>query len=612
VTGAILKREIVVPGRKQTIFVVRGAYTLVLLGAVGIVFLVYLVNMQAGGTTRQQSQFITDSGERLFYALVSINMLGCLVFTPAFVASAISQEKDQRTIQDLFLTEMSATEIVFSKLAGRLGQVLMLLGTGLPLVAIGSLLGRVSGTMVVALAMMTLLWLMTAGSFTLLISVLVRRTRDAILGSYALGTILLTGLLSCRFFFTSPYSWLDRVLDSFNPFTILSAATSGTPALAVWQLIGETSLTLGMFSGVCVLVSVLLLRPLGVRQLEVKARKGVLRLRRRVRQSPEKWPMLWKEQHFAAAGNITRLLHLLGLLATLAIVVAMPLVVWNWFTGALEWLIDSRLWYGAVRVLIWPAYISMLLTSAAAFASERERASWDAVLTSPLDAAEIVWGKLAGCLWEVRWWFAAIALTLVGSILVAIGPQPLASVEFQTPVLWRLLQATALVFTGSIGAVPGIVGLAGNVLFLVGLGLRVSLSSKTSGKSLATTLMIWMGSGIAFWIGVYMLLMVVFLGFLAINRGAPGPWVNSMLTPFLAHLAWIGPVLIGAFWGAIGAWLLRQTVVRFDELASRMENREVVRFEALPTVDVVGVGIVEAPIDAQNRAPSANLQNLPF
>src|SRR5262245_1726425 len=329
-TGAILKREIVVPGRKVRTFLVRGGYSLILAATFAIVFLVYAFSAINSGGTGASIRMVRVASEYLFNALVTINILACLLFTPAYVASAISQEKDQRTMQDLLLTTMGVIEMVGSKLAGRLSQVLLVLAAGLPLVAICSLLGGVSGMMVLALVAMILLWLVTAGSFTLLISVLVRRTRDAVLGSYVLGVWVLIGATIVHFVPT-PVLWLNTIIDAFYPFTLVSAASSGIPELSVWQIIGQTAVILGTFSGLCIMLSVLLLRPLCIRHLEVKGAKRRRRLRGRVTELPDERPMLWKEQCFPPSGRITHFLRLLGLLAVAGMCVLLGLWLWSWY-----------------------------------------------------------------------------------------------------------------------------------------------------------------------------------------------------------------------------------------------------------------------------------------
>ena len=78
-----------------------------------------------------------------------------------------------------------------------------------------------------------------------------------------------------------------------------------------------------------------------------------------------------------------------------------------------DWAIrQSSLWYGNSAIFIgiliqW----AIGLRAAVTISSERERGTWDALLTSPLEGKEIVRGKLWGSLWAFKW--------LVGSALLA-------------------------------------------------------------------------------------------------------------------------------------------------------------------------------------------------
>jgi ABC-type transport system involved in multi-copper enzyme maturation permease subunit len=577
-TGAILRREIVVPSRKLHTFLVRGGYSLLLAATFGMVFLIHFLSaIPAQGQSGTSIRMVAESGQRLFESLVVINISACLLFTPAYVASAISQEKDQRTMQDLLLTTMSPTEIVLSKLLGRLGQVLLVLVAGLPLVSIGSLLGGVSGSMQLALAAMTFNWLMTAGSFTLLISVLVKRTRDAILASYSLGLMILIGATALRLLAPPPWLFAITILDAFNPFRIVWIATAGADAVTVWQIIGETTLVLGTFSMMAILLAIVLLRPLGVRQLAVGAPRRGWVMRRRTTQLSDERPMLWKERCFPPAGTITRFAHFSGFLGAVVMAVLLGVWIYFWFADPLPEF-DGAVWFVVVKGLTWPIYLSLLLTSSSAFAGERERATWDAILTSPLDGREIVWGKLAGSLWDVRWWLAAISLGFVIVLLQAIDEPELTSFwgTAGTSRAARVPRALALIVTGSLAGMPGIIGLAGNIAFLLGVGLRTSLGSKTSGKALAITLMIWIASGIVFWIGLYIVIAVAALAVFAMFRGNSPDWLNGLLPTLGTAIFWLAPPFIGLFWGGIGLWLIRHTIRQFDDLATRLKHREVV------------------------------------
>jgi hypothetical protein len=136
--------------------------------------------------------------------------------------------------------------------------------------------------------------------------------------------------------------------------------------------------------------------------------------------------------------------------------------------------------------------------------------------------------------------------------------------------------------TGVFVRSPGLVGLVGEILFVLGVGLRTSIRSSSSGRALAIALMIWIGASVVFWIVVYISIFAIALVFLALgNRYAPmwtGPYGQVILQQFM----WVGPLLVGLFWGTIGVWLIWRTLLRFDELAIRMPTREVLRAKGLP------------------------------
>lgn len=611
-TGAILRHEFLVPARKLRTFLVRGGYALVLAALFGIIYLYHLLESAffgafGLGAVGLPAQSVSVLAQRFANWLVNINITACLVFTPMYVAGAIAQEKDRRTIQDLLLTLMRDTEIVLSKLLARLAHVAFALLTSLPLFAIAALLGGVDGSMMIALTAMTLLWLLFAGAFTLLMSVVVRRTRDAILGTYALGTILLVGVFLARWFFPSwPWlAWLPpEILGAFNPYFVLEPAWSGAGPAAVWTRIAVTTAVLGGFSAVLIGLTICLLRPLGVRQLEVTASRRWGR-RDRASRSPTERPMLWKEKYFPPSGRITRLMRRLGVVAVMAM---LGLLGWLYYQATTAGLgpYDVLGWMQWPRLLAWPLYLSLLLTTSSAFSGERERATWDALLTSPLAAREIVTGKLWGSIWEVRWWLLVIVLATAQAMGVALctpttpwmlgGPPPTTTVTTTTtnadgtvtvsttattvatsgrPVAstaWPRLKNALTVLTGSlIGFTPGTVGILSEILFITGLGLYTSLVCRSTGKSMAIALAIWLASGWVVSIVAYMIGVAVFLA-LAFEWGqrTPPAWLEWLGETLAQNADWLVPTLSGLFWSVVGLWLIRSTIRRFDELGSRM------------------------------------------
>lgn len=572
-TGAILHRELLAPTQKLRTFIVRGSYGLLLAATYGIIYLIYWLQTQAFGLSGTPHQAVSELAGWYVTAIVTINISACLVFTPAYVAGAIAQEKDQRTIQDLLLTTIGDWEIVLSKLVGRLAHAAFALLAGLPMFAIGAMLGGVSPSMMVALAAMTLIWLVSVGSFSLLISLLVRRTRDAVVGTYALGAMVLFGSYYATWLLPGMPLFLQDVLSAFNPLYVLQAAWTGGDVANVWQNIGWAAAVLGTFSALCLFLTVWRLRPIGVRQLEITAPRRRFR-RDREALSPDDRPMLWKEKRFPPAGRITQLLRYFGLVA---IVGMLGLLVWLYYQVSTTGLgtIGVSAWSWTWSLLHWPVVLSLLLTSSSAFSGERERVTWDAILASPLEASEIVGGKIWGSIWEIRWLLLAVALAMVQTLAVGLcTTSPLIPMPGVPPgsIWWNRVVAVLFVLGSAVEFV-------GAGLFLIGVGLRTSLVCRTSGRSLVITLGIYVGSGI---VAGILLVLIFSVGSLLLF-GWSGGFASSnpnaamrVLSVIMTHWAWANPTISGLFWGGIGLFLIRMVLMEFDDLASRMRCRPVV------------------------------------
>ena len=186
--GPVFRHEMVASGRKRRYHLIRclaGLFLLLLLwisyqGAV--VEAGYYDGYSSSETlsiaARSQLTFV------FFSSFVWMTLIGVLGVTPAIAAGAIATERERRTIEYLFATDLSNAEIVLDKLFARLfliGQ--LVLGT-LPILAIFRLLGGVPGDYLLlhfaALASTAFL----AASLTLLISAGCEKARDSVSQSY--------------------------------------------------------------------------------------------------------------------------------------------------------------------------------------------------------------------------------------------------------------------------------------------------------------------------------------------------------------------------------------------------------------------------------------------
>lgn len=83
-------------------------------------------------------------GKQLYWTFVSMQALLVLLILPAIAAGALSQEREQRTLEPLLLTPLTPLQIVWGKAVGVLSLAGLLLLSTLPLTSLCFLLGGVS------------------------------------------------------------------------------------------------------------------------------------------------------------------------------------------------------------------------------------------------------------------------------------------------------------------------------------------------------------------------------------------------------------------------------------------------------------------------------------
>jgi hypothetical protein len=120
----------------------------------------------------------------IFVSFLATQFAGVLLITPAYVAGAIAQERERRTLEFLLVTDLTDREIVLGLLAARLANLFLLILTGLPVFALLQLLGGVDPAFIVAGFVATLMTMLSVGSLSILVSVHSRRPLSAVLLTY--------------------------------------------------------------------------------------------------------------------------------------------------------------------------------------------------------------------------------------------------------------------------------------------------------------------------------------------------------------------------------------------------------------------------------------------
>ena len=354
-----------------------------------------------------------------------------LVLTPALLAGSLRGEKARGTMLLLLASQVTSREIVAARFVGRLCAIGVVSLAGLPLLAVLAGANSVPPGRLLVLVGLPVSVALGAGGLALAASAATSRGRDALLSVYLLVIASLIGpALFVPLVPPAAIGWVK----SANPYSGLiglSWAGQVEPALrtmALW-------LALGSMGCLC---AVWRLRPSYLKGIEGHgSRRAVRRWRRfpfmkhRVPEMKQR-PMIWKELYVEQITAFNPLVRWIGLLMVTVLLggslLLGSLVVWSrWIQpseASADWAAHLTAWvtYSALPVSCLIQW-AIGLRAAASIASERERATWDALLTSPLEGREIVWGKIAGSLYALRGLIiaAAVAWTL-SVVLGAIAP----------------------------------------------------------------------------------------------------------------------------------------------------------------------------------------------
>lgn len=176
--GPVLYYEMVRAARRNRYFFLRLGYALLLL------FILLLIYLGSGFSRRPDADRATELAMTFFETFMVVQFIAVGLLTPAYVAGAISEEKDRKTLEFLLATDLRNREIVLSKLLARLLNLSMFLLTGLPILAMLQFLGGVDPNLVLAGFAATALTMYGIGGISILCSVQFKRPRDAIAVSY--------------------------------------------------------------------------------------------------------------------------------------------------------------------------------------------------------------------------------------------------------------------------------------------------------------------------------------------------------------------------------------------------------------------------------------------
>lgn len=394
----------------------RVVYLLVLLAVV-------LIFSAAGGGSASLAD-LAKGASRMF-AVASWTQLAMMcLLAPVFTAAAITQERDAQTFNILLTTPLSNAQIVFGSLMSRLFFVLMLLFAGLPIFCMTMIYGGVTVSQIWQSTAISASTAVLTGSLAIAVSMMGVGTRRTIFSFYVLIAMYLLsvyalGMWSRTWIAGAPVNVDGRQLSwlaAFHPFLALDVALNRIQAPPLAEVADRgvlakyfiayphtTYVTLTTVSAAALTVLSMFFVRRGSRTGETtwltrlldrfrRAKQGDLRRKpRRVWRNP----VAWREaaaRASATSRGIARYVVLCGGVAVAILLLIQHLRSPTGWTVAdtREWLVNLILIeFGTILILV-------SNTSASAITKEKESQTLDLLLTTPLEARDLIRGKLRG------------------------------------------------------------------------------------------------------------------------------------------------------------------------------------------------------------------------
>ncbi len=578
--GPVFQTEMVANARRGRYFVLR------VLFAAGLLFALWVCYVGVADSYGRDGRLTIREASTLastfFVTFVWITILTAMVITPAVSAGAIASERERRTIEYLFATDLSNTEIVLSKLCGKLLLVGKLVMVTLPVLAIFRLLGGIPGNLLVGYfaLLASTVTLLTVGAMC--ISVWTKRARDAVIRVYLVEAVVFVLPLVINMLLMAlgggggVLQWIsDRIgqivalLLEINPIYLLlfQMAPGGTLGVgvnetAMWRMVVWQ---LG-FSLVLAVVAVLAVRRVHLRSISSSGGKGgSLRFELpRFRPAMHNQPMLWKEL-FARTASTQ--LGVLGRIAiALLLIVTMGIALYSYAyildTPANQWQTQAEMFapcsimitgfLGAGMALLMGVRAAGLVTY------EKERDCWLSLIATPLTGADIVGAKALGNVYAFRW------------MLLPLG------------VTWLLQLTLSPIFL--IGIPLHLFAIGVTSVFATAVGLAYSLKFTTSLKAIgATSLTLFFVGGGYFFCCCFPLIIVgnggedeiikvALIGCIPFLQAVPG---FVVVDDFLeGDEPWVAFDYVAgvAMYGTAAIVILSSLVARFDEFVGRTSS----------------------------------------
>ena len=497
--GPIVDKELRVSSRRKTSYLLRGGYCL-LLGLYVVSMWYFAMRGAASQTSVVAMSRMGRIGIRTSVAIVHFQFVATQLVAVLLLCTAIRDEIRKGTLNVLMTTPIKSAQIVIGKLSSGLLQLLVLLATSLPLLAVIRVFGGVPWHYVVSGLCMTLTAAVLTGSLALLLSIVCRKAHSVVLTVlfvylFAFGALpaLLHVIAQTGFFDKAA---VETVVFLTNPFVALYSGSRQLVS-AVGPSTGGTlwwlhCLTVLSFACIVLLISMFKVRRVAFAGASGGAGSKSRKKRHRVRPITTS-PIIWREASKGTFGAGRSETALFWLLVVSSVVIVLCVVL----SAGMSGLSIGMMLLSAFQLAI---MIRLALAAAAAVAGEKEARTLPILLATPLSDGRIIRDKSIAVL-RRNIFLLALSIVLYGILLLTAGATFL-----------HLLLALAMM----------LIRFLGSIVFVVGSGIYFSARMRTTTSAVAAT------------IGLYLVVTYLILGVLQrlvfvivlplLGGGRPGPW----------------------------------------------------------------------------------------
>jgi ABC-type transport system involved in multi-copper enzyme maturation permease subunit len=179
--GPVFAKEMVEMARRKRYYLNRVLYGAVLLFTLFVVWKNHQWQFEQYGPS---IRVMARMAESLFHAVSSVQYGAVFLFVPLFLCGVIASEREERTLEMLFTTQLTDREIVLGKLISRVAVLVMLILCGLPIMSVIMFFGGIDPASLWRVLASTLLAILVTGAVAIYFSAITRSPMGALVRTY--------------------------------------------------------------------------------------------------------------------------------------------------------------------------------------------------------------------------------------------------------------------------------------------------------------------------------------------------------------------------------------------------------------------------------------------